>query len=441
MEELANLVDAATYLLQDVVAYVLHQFENRQIANWLYFFLPFFVLGEVPRYILPALILPVLRWFGIPRDDSERKRRFLETQPKVSVLLVGYNEEKSVAKAIRSLLELPYPNLEILVVDDGSNDRMYEVAKPFADARQIKLWKNTAASGRSGRPSSSNLALRMATGEFILSIDADTSFDRDTIEHMIGPFFDPQVGAVAGNLMPRNIGASHWADMQAIEYLVSISLWKRWLNVLGMNMQASGAFGAFRRTALDQVGAWDPELAEDADLSLKVKKCGWKLVFAPDAIASTAVPEPLRVLIGQRVRWEKGALRTYFRKHLNIMDVRRFDPRNALELALEFTFSVIFSYLYAGYLLFMAIHDFLLFILAFCHVVYWVCALITAGSAISFSKRRAQEWPLLLKAFWFPSYKGMFRWVRLYALTLEFLRINYDESYLPQTAWRNTPKW
>lgn len=429
--------------VQDAMSYMLHQFERREIENWIYFCLPFFLLGEMPRYLLPAIILPVLRWFGIPRDDSERKRRFLETKPTVSVLLVGYNEEKSVGNAIRSLLELPYPGLEIIVVDDNSNDRMYEVAKPFADAGKIKLWKNTAACGRSGRPSSSNLALRMATGQFILSIDADTTFDRDTIEHMIGPFHDPQVGAVAGNLMPRNIGASHWADMQAIEYLVSISLWKRWLDVLGMNMQASGAFGAFRRSALDQVGAWDPELAEDADLSLKVKKCGWKLVFAPDAMASTAVPEPLKVLIGQRVRWEKGALRTYYRKHLNIMDVRRFDPRNALELALEFFFSVCCTYLYAGYLVFMLISDpkLMVFILAVCHVMYWICALITAASAISFSKRRALEWTLLLKTFWFPSYKGLFRWVRLYALTLEFLRINYDESYLPQTAWRNTPKW
>lgn len=427
----------------DLIHLLKFQFSNRATWEWILFFMPIFIFGEFPRYIFPSIFLLFAKIFGFLTSDQGKKRAFFATHPSVSVLLVGYNEEASVAGAIDSLLELNYPGLEVIVIDDNSEDGMYEVAKPFADKGLIKLYKNSAATGRSGRPTASNMALHLSTGDFIVSVDADTSFDRDMLFHMIGPFYDATVGGVAGNIKIRNIDASIWTRFQAVEYALSIAMWKRWLGLLGMAMQVSGAFGAFRREALTSFGAWDPELAEDADLTLKIKKVGWHIVFAPEAIAMTNAPETWRVLRGQRFRWDKGAFRTYFRKHVDIMKFWEYDWRNAFELSLEFLFTVILTFIYALYLVLMLIFypKLLIFVWCFTYVIYVVVSLFCFAVSLLFSERRDEEIPLLLTVFLFPAYKALFRWVRFGALFLEFFRINYQEGYLPESAWRNTEKW
>ena len=424
--------------------FVIH-FADRTWTEWLFFFFPFYVFGEFPRYVVPAIGLMILKFFGLPRDDRDDvlKRHFMDTSPSVSILLVGYNEEDCIANAIESLLEIDYENMEVIVVDDNSSDNMYQMARPYADRGLIKLFKNTGASGRAGRPVASNMAFQMSTGDYILSVDSDTSFDRDALFHMIGPFYDPEVGVVAGNIKARNAYVNKWTRVQAIEYFQSITLWKTWLNIFGMNMQASGAFGAFRREALEACGAWDPELAEDADLSLKIKKGGWKIVFARQAIAMTNVPETIRILIGQRYRWDRGLLRTYFHKHANLLKFWRFGWKNALEMALEYFFSVFLTFLYVFWLSIMIFKHPLILFYVFCiaYFLYAATAVLTVLVALTFSERKSQELGLVPSALFFPVYKGIFRWVRLYALILETVRFNYEESYLPTSAWRNAKRW
>lgn len=443
-------MEAARWLSYDLIFFINEvctdftvHFGNRSPWEWFVFFSPFFLFGELPRYVLPAFAVLFARVLGLERPDAGSRKRFLESSPSVSVLLVGYNEEASIAKAIDSLMEFEYPGLEIIVIDDGSTDDMYGAAKPYADRGLIKLYRNSAASGRGGRPTASNTALVLSTGDFILSVDADTSFDRDTLLHMIGPFHDPRVGCVAGNLKVRNAGAGYWTRMQSLEYFQSISLWKRWLNILGWNMQASGAFGAFRRQVLMDCGAWDPELAEDADLSLKIRKAGWKITFAHRAIAMTSAPEKFRLLAGQRYRWDRGMLRTYFHKHLNLMRFWQFDWRDGMEMALEYFFSVFLTFLYPAWLGWMLWNHplLLLYIYPITYCAYALTSAATIGVPILFSERRGDEWPLIFWTLLFPFYKGILRLVRLYALVLETLRINYEETYLPESSWRNAPRW
>lgn len=440
---MTDLLNHMLFALVDFRHLIEGQFATRALWEWILFFMPVFIFGEFPRYIFPAVFLLGAKVADrLPHDDREKKT-FFATAPSVSVLLVGYNEEASVANAIRSLLELDYPNLEIIVIDDNSEDRMYEEARPFADRGQVKLYRNSAATGRSGRPTASNMALYLSSGDYIVSVDADTSFDRDMLFHMIGPFYDPKVGAVAGNIKVRNLGTSVWTRLQAVEYALSITIWKQWLGLLGMGMQVSGAFGAFRREALLSFGAWDPELAEDADLTLKIKKVGWKIVFAPAAIAMTNAPETWRVLRGQRFRWDKGGFRTYFRKHADILKFWQYDWRNAFEISLEFFFTVFLTFVYALYLVLMLwfYPRLLIFVWCLAYLIYVGVTLFCFAIALVFSERKAQEVTLIPTVFLFPGYKALFRWVRFGALMLEFFRINYQEGYLPESAWRNTKKW
>ena len=440
---MADFLNLILFELNQFMYLVEFEFQTREITAWLFFFMPILVFGEFPRYVFPFIFLMFAKMFSVVRSDEGKQKAFFATQPSVTVLLVGYNEEPSVANAIKSLLELDYDNLEIIVIDDNSEDRMYQEAKPFADQGLIKLYKNTAATGRAGRPTSSNMAFFLSKGDFIVSVDADTSFDRDMLYYMIGPFYDPKVGGVAGNIKVRNLHASIWTRFQSIEYTFSITMWKRWLQIIGMGMQVSGAFGSFRREALTSYGAWDPELAEDADMTLKVKKIGWKVVFAPYAIAMTNAPDTWKVLKGQRFRWDKGAFRTYFRKHVDIMNIRVFNWRNAFELSLEYLFVVVLTLMYPIYLAVMLyLHPALLiFALVISYVVYVFIAFISYMSSLLYSERPAEEATLIPTLLLFPMYKSLFRWVRVAALIMEMLRINYEEGYLPSSAWRNQRKW
>ncbi len=437
------VIDHITFFFDEIMLSYSRHFAGRDVWQWLLFFFPFFIFGEIPRYVMPSIILLFTKLFGLNRNDMEQKAHFMSENPGVSVLLVGYNEEKVIEHSIRSLLQFNYPNMEIIVVDDGSTDSTYEKAKPFADQGLIQLYRNSAASGRAGRPIVSNMALQLSTKEFILSVDADTTFDRDTLLHMIGPFYDPAVGVVAGNLKVRNIHKSFWTTFQAMEYMQSITLWKSWLNLLGWNMQASGAFGAFRREVLESMGGWDPELSEDADVSLKAKKAGWKIAFACDAIAMTHVPDNLKALTKQRYRWDRGTLRTYFRKHIDLMNYRHFSLHNFFELLMEMFFTIIMTFVYMIWLVWIISYDpFLLFIIfPVAAIAYGFTSLITLSVGLLYSKRWYEEWPILFFTPIFAFYKQYMRVVRLYALTLEIFRINYEEPYLPASAWHNAPKW
>ena len=402
-------------------------------------FLPF-ILFDLRRFLAPSVVLLTLRWLGLPRERDAAAERFLATGPKVSVVLAGYNEEGAIEAAIVSLLETGFPGLDIIVVDDGSEDRTSQRALPFAQKGLIRLVRNSAATGRGGKPGGMNLGAKLATGDFLVFLDVDTSFDRDLFQHLIGPFEDPHVGVVAGNLKVRNSTVSFWTKMQAVEYLIAIGLHRRWLNVFGSNYLASGACCAYRRSVLESFGGCDVATAEDLDNTLKARRGGWKAVFAPRAIATTDVPETLRVLIRQRMRWDRDLVRVAFRKHLDLLDGRRYGKLLSLELAQVLLVSVLANLAYVIYIVVMLVTApvVLVAVMTLCALIYAVLSTLSVATALVFSERRNDELWLLLWAPLLPIYNEIiFRWVRIYATVLEILRINQEDPYLPQSAWRN----
>ena len=418
---------------------------RRGVWQWLLATMPLLLFGDFLYYYLPSILVALASPFTRRRElNSERRHRyFLGRCPIVSVIIAGRNEEASVANCIRSLLEQEYPNLEIIVVDDASTDRTYEIAEEFALRGQVRLLRNNATSGRGGRPSATNLGVRVSRGEFIISVDADTTFDRDLILHMIGPFCDPRVGVVAGNLKARNLWSSFVTRMQAIEYLVGIGLGKRWTEMRGVTLQASGALGAFRREALLAVGQWDSELAEDTDVSLKLQKAGWRVRFAPRAIAMTDAPETWPAITRQRYRWDRGALRTYYHKHGALLNPFRYRFGLVFELAVQYFFGTLATLIYPVYIILMLVYKpwVLLFVVFVALTLCALASIATAGAAVCISERRGDEWPLVPWSVLLPIYKEYLRWVRLKATIHEVLRIHYEDPFLPDSAWRCAPRW
>lgn len=272
------------------------------------------LIFDIPRYaglFVALAIAPLI-------DRRTLVPALAPIDPKrVSVIVVGLNEGATVEKCVRSLREQSLQGFEIVIVSDGSSDDMAARANDLV--RRGLAEKTIALDLRGGKPAGTNLALWAARGEFIVEVDCDCSFDRFAIERILAPMADPLVGGVSGDIIVRNADHSLVARFQAIEYLLSISVVKRFDHAIGLVRCVSGAFGAFRRAALDDVGGHDAGSGEDLDLTMRLRAAGWRIAFAGDAVCYTDVPDTLWAYFRQRMRWEGDAIGLRYRKHRALM--------------------------------------------------------------------------------------------------------------------------
>ncbi len=262
----------------------------------------------------------------------ERRRVFpVGFTPTVSVIIAAYNEEKVIARTVRALLDGDYPNLEVLVVDDGSKDNTAQVvSEAFGDTPRVSLIRKP----NGGKASALNHGLAVATGEIVVSLDADTLFASDTIRNLARHFADSGVGAVSGNVRVGNVstfgawlrsfeaqkisGVSRFSKAiqgflltrwQSLEYITSQNFDRRGYDLMNCITVVPGAVGALRRSAVHNVGGYTHDtLAEDTDLTWKLRRAGWRIVNDNSAMAYTEAPESLRNLAKQRFRWAYGTL-------------------------------------------------------------------------------------------------------------------------------------
>jgi len=259
------------------------------------------VLGLGRLIVIGALAFA--QWVRSRR--RERERAGDEFEPFVSVIVPAYNEERVIEGTIRSLLNSDYDKFEIIVVDDGSQDRTSEVVREhFADEPVVRLFTVPNA----GKAVALNLGLRYAQGEIIVALDADTQFPAETIRALARRFVDPRIGAIAGNAKVGNrINiVTRW---QALEYITSQNMDRRAFASLNCITVVPGAVGAWRRDLIEQCGGFSSNtLAEDQDLTLRIRKLGYKIGYEESAIGWTEAPDRLRMLAKQRFRWGYGTL-------------------------------------------------------------------------------------------------------------------------------------
>jgi peptidoglycan-N-acetylglucosamine deacetylase len=257
--------------------------------------------------------------------------------PEVSVLIPAYNEEAAIVQTVRSALASNYPKLEILVVDDGSTDRTAELVRTnFGRDRGVRLLLQT----NHGKPSALNHALSEAIGEVIISIDGDTIVDAEAIPRLVRHFVDPKVGAVAGNV--KVINRNRWiARWQALEYITSQNLEKRAFDLLNCIPVVPGAVGAWRTELLRTHNGFSGDtVAEDTDLTLTIRRDGWKILYDEEAIGRTEVPETVDALVRQRFRWTFGTLQAVW-KHRDTAGNPRYGTLGWIAIPNIFLFQII----------------------------------------------------------------------------------------------------
>ena len=239
------------------------------------------------------------------RDESLRRIPSFETPPLVSVLIPAFNEANVIGVSVDRILASTYPNLEVIVVDDGSTDGTSEVVRERC-GHNSRVSLITIAN--SGKATAVNTGLARSRGEIIVALDADTQFQPETISQLTRWFADPTVGAVAGNAKVGNRinTITRW---QALEYITAQNLERRALAAVNCVTVVPGAVGAWRRAVLDQQGGFPADtLAEDQDLTIAIQARGFRVLFDTTAIAWTEAPATFRGLGKQRFRWSFGTL-------------------------------------------------------------------------------------------------------------------------------------
>jgi len=300
------------------------------IIHWL--FLIGIVLG-IARLLFIGVLAVYHRW---------RKRRTLfdpAYSPSVAVVVPAYNEEKVIVQTIASLLACDQPDrFEIIVVDDGSKDATYGLARDtFAGEPRVRVY--TQPNG--GKPAALNFGLAQTQAEIVVALDADTVFTRDTITNLVRHFATPRVGAVAGNAKVGNrTNLLTW--WQALEYITSQNLDRRAFDVLNCITVVPGAVGAWRRETVARAGGFSGlTLAEDADLTLAIRKLGYAIVYEDEAVAFTEAPDTVRGFVRQRFRWMFGTMQAAW-KHADILFRPRYGALGFVALPNVLIFQVLF---------------------------------------------------------------------------------------------------
>jgi cellulose synthase/poly-beta-1,6-N-acetylglucosamine synthase-like glycosyltransferase len=319
------------YTRTDTIAFLL-----LSTGGWLlqWAFIVGIVLGLGRLVVIGALAFA--QWVRSRKRDREHAGERYE--PFVSVIVPAFNEDRVIEGTIRSLLNSDYENFEIIVVDDGSQDRTSEVVREqFGEQPLVRLFTEPNA----GKAAALNFGLRYAKGDVIVALDADTQFPAETIRRLARRFVDPTIGAVAGNAKVGNrINiVTRW---QALEYITSQNMDRRAFASLNRITVVPGAVGAWRRALIEECSGFSSDtLAEDQDLTLRIRKLGYKIGYEESAIGWTEAPASLRMLARQRFRWAYGTLQCLW-KHRDALFRPRYGALGFAAMPNVWIFQVLF---------------------------------------------------------------------------------------------------
>lgn len=285
------------------------------------------------------LLVLVERLFGEKAADGE------PFQPSVSIIIPAYNEEKNIGECIESLLKLDYPRekLEIIVVNDGSQDKTRQICESFGN--KIRLINLKDNSGTKATPV--NVGLKKAGGEIVGCLDADSVVESYTLKRML-PYFSENVGAVTPALKvykPENL----LQKLQWFEYIFSILL-RKLMSLIDCIYVTPGPFSLYRKEALDKIGDFDEKnITEDMEMALRLQANQYAIKNAADAFVWTIAPKNMRDLFSQRRRWYQGLLQNSL-KYRRLFFNRKYGdfglmmPMNVLSVIILLTTTVLFTY-------------------------------------------------------------------------------------------------
>lgn len=399
-------------------------------------FLPIMLAIEVP--LLLFVFIGVLFW------SREASNTYLSSTPSMSFIITCYGEGDEIAKTIDTLVEQRYSGLiEILIVIDGAEQNLLTYRAAIKGQKRHQLRKDRAIKvlpkwQRGGRVSTLNAGLSEAKYDLVVNVDGDTSFDNNMACQLAMSFSDPNVVACGGALRVRNRQDSFWTRMQSLEYMMSMQTSKTGMATWGLLNNISGAFGAFKRPMLKQIGGWDTHTAEDLDLTFRLKQYkkrypDMRLNFSPQAIGHTDVPSTLHSLLLQRLRWDGDLLFLYLRKHRRGLDPNLLGWGSFLYIlvygVLQTVLLPLIMTLFNVYLFLFYPTTVVLAVLSCLYVIYFLFISLTFIVYLALiSERVKEDREMVLWLFIYPFYALFMRVVTAFAMINEVVRRGHEES-------------
>ena len=268
----------------------------------------------------------------------------LDSYPAISLIVPCHNEGENVFETIEALINQQYPNKEVIAVNDGSSDNTGELldqlAEKYRGLRVIHLVENQ------GKAMALKMGAMASPNEFLICVDGDALLDTNAATWMMRHFLrSPNVGAVTGNPRIRT-RSTLLGKIQVGEFSSLIGLIKRAQRVYGRVFTISGVVAGFRKSALQSVDYWSVDaITEDIDVSWKLQMAKWDIRFEPNALCWILMPETLKGLWSQRLRWAQGGMEVVSR---NLGELVRWRHRRMWLIVLEYLLSACWSYIIAS---------------------------------------------------------------------------------------------
>jgi biofilm PGA synthesis N-glycosyltransferase PgaC len=275
--------------------------------------------------------------------------------PFASILIPCHNEADNLEDTLSAALSQNYPDYEVIAINDGSSDdtgaRLDVLATQHARLRVIHLDRNL------GKANALRMGALAARSEYLVCIDGDAMLEEYAMHWMIWHLTSgPRVGAVTGNPRIRN-RSTLLGRLQVAEFSSIIGMIKRTQRVYGRIFTISGVIAGFRRTALHRIGYWaDDMITEDIDISWRLQLDHWDIRYEPNALCFILMPETLKGLWKQRLRWAQGGVEVMLRHATSLLSWRK---RRMWGVLLEYLFSVLWAFTMAAILVLWALGKFI----------------------------------------------------------------------------------
>lgn len=312
------------------------------------FVLVYFLALNVGYLLLNFSALLTIRSHMRKRADYGEDSPYLDVEPAISLLVPGFNEEATIRASVRSMLQLQYPEFEVLVINDGSSDGTLQALidefdlesqeaivrkavqhKPIRAVYRSRRYANLRVVDKEngGKADALNVGINLARHELFCAVDADSILQRDSLIRVVQPFVeDPRTVAAGGTvriangsqvrggfLMRAGLPSSWLARLQIVEYLRAFLFGRLGWSPLNGILIISGAFGVFDRNKVEAVGGYRTDtVGEDMELVVRLhawhrrRRIRYRITYVPDPICWTECPEDLRTLGRQRSRWQRG---------------------------------------------------------------------------------------------------------------------------------------